>query len=176
MARIVKGRQTVVFEGDFVVFMIGMRVNKPWKVWKWFSVARAMRSMLDELSSDPESGLLGYRQLFGNPFAPEIVQYWRSFEHLERFARAKDRTHHPAWVRFNKAIGTSGDVGIWHETYLVRAGEYEVLYNGMPPHGLGKAGKLVPASGNYRSAAGRLGRPTGNGSAPAEAAADAVSR
>ena len=30
-----------------------------------------------------------------------------------------------------------------HETYLVRAGEYEAVYGNMPPFGLGKAGRLV---------------------------------
>ncbi len=34
--------------------------------------------------------------------------------------------------------------GIWHETYLVRAGEYEAIYGNMPPFGLGRAGRLVP--------------------------------
>jgi hypothetical protein len=28
----------------------------------------------------------------------------------------------------------------------VRAGEYEAIYGNMPPHGLGKAGRLVPTS------------------------------
>jgi hypothetical protein len=36
--------------------------------------------------------------------------------------------------------------GIWHETFLVRAGEYEAIYDNMPPYGLGKAGDLVPLS------------------------------
>ena len=31
-----------------------------------------------------------------------IVQYWRSFEHLERYARDRDELHWPAWVAFNK--------------------------------------------------------------------------
>ena len=39
-----------------------------------------------------------------------------------------------------------GRTGIWHETYLVRAGEYEAIYGNMPPFGLGKAGRLVPLS------------------------------
>ncbi len=43
-------------------------------------------------------------------------------------------------------LGTSDRTGIWHETYLVRAGEYEAIYGNMPPFGLGKAGRLVPAS------------------------------
>ena len=51
-----------------------------------------------------------------------------------------------------------GAVGIWHETYLVHAGEYEAIYSGMPPTGLGRAGKLVPATGRKESARGRAGR------------------
>ena len=61
-------------------------------------------------------------------------------------------------MAFNKRMATSrGDVGIWHETYLVRAGEYETVYSGMPPFGLGKASTLVPASGRRESARGRVG-------------------
>lgn len=158
MATIIKSRQTPLIEGEFVVFLIGMRVNKPWKFWKWLPVFLAMPRMLRELDKDPDLGLLGYRQLLGNPLSPMVLQYWRSFDHLERFARAKDHSHHPAWVRFNRAVGSNGDVGIWHETYRVPAGEYEAVYNNMPPFGLGKVGELVPASGRYNSAAGRFGR------------------
>jgi hypothetical protein len=50
-------------------------------------------------------------------------------------------------------------VGIWHETYLVRAGEYEAFYSGMPRYGLGQVGTLVPASGAKDSARGRMARP-----------------
>ena len=31
-----------VDQDEFVVFLIGMRVNKPWKVHKWLPVARAI--------------------------------------------------------------------------------------------------------------------------------------
>ncbi len=41
-------------------------------------------------------------------------------------------------------VGTSPRTGIWHETYLVRAGEYEAIYGNMPPFGLG-AGAARPA-------------------------------
>ena len=37
-----------------------------------------------------------------------------------------------------------GRTGIWHETFLVRAGEYEAIYGNMPPTGLAQAGRLVP--------------------------------
>jgi predicted ATPase len=54
-------------------------------------------------------------------------------------------------------VGASrGDVGIWHETYRIRAGDYETIYNGMPPIGLGRAGRLVPATGRRDTARARL--------------------
>jgi len=35
-------------------------------------------------------------------------------------------THFPAWSAFNKRIkGARTDVGLWHETYLVKDGQYE---------------------------------------------------
>ena len=46
-----------------------------------------------------------------------------------------------------KTIVQSDRTGIWHETYLVRAGDYEAIYGNMPPHGLGKATRLVPVAG-----------------------------
>ena len=46
-----------------------------------------MMAMLKELSEDPDSGLLGYEM---STFGGLIVQYWRSFEHLERFANDPD--------------------------------------------------------------------------------------
>lgn len=152
MAKVIPNRMTAEVEDDFVVFLIGMRVNKPWKIHKWLPVFLAMPRMLKELDGHPESGFLGYINGLG-----VIVQYWRSFEQLEAYARSADRAHWPAWVAFNNRMGNSrGDVGIWHETYQVRAGEYETVYGGMPPHGLGKVGRLVPASGKHESARGRF--------------------
>ncbi len=156
MAKVIAKRMSAEIEGDFVVFLIGMRINKPWKPWKWLPVFLAMPRMLRELAQKPEMGLLGVEQYLGNPRRPLIVQYWRSYEALEAYARNRDATHWPAWVAFNKKVASSGDVGIWHETYLVRAGGYESVYNNMPRHGLGKVSELVSASGNRESAKGRM--------------------
>src|SRR5690349_13397235 len=131
MATVVPKRVVARIDGDFVVFLIGIRINKPLKVHKWFPVFSAMPGMIRELEQRPQSGFLGYIQSFN-----VIVQYWRSFEHLESYARDQNQSHWPAWVDFNKRVGGSrGDVGIWHETYRVRAGEYECVYSGMPPIG-----------------------------------------
>jgi len=99
-------------EGDFVVFIIGARFNRWWKLPKY-----------------------------------------------------RDQTHYPYWVKFNKEIGSNGDIGIWHETFLVRAGEYECIYNNMPLRGLAKAAHHVDATGRAASAAGRVGRTDGSDAA-----------
>jgi hypothetical protein len=152
MAKVIDSRVSAEMDGEFVVFLIGMRINKLWKIHKWLPTLFAMPRMLKELEAHPESGCLGHSGL-----GKVIVQYWRSFEHLEAYARAKDKEHWPAWVAFNRRIGSSrGDVGIWHETYVIKPGNYETVYSGMPPFGLGKAGKLAPASGNREDARSRM--------------------
>ena len=156
MAQTINQRMTVSIEGDFVVFLIGMRINRFWKFNKWVPVAKAMPRMLKELSAKPESGFLGF-QLFGG-IPPVIVQYWRSFEQLEAYAKDRDGQHYPAWKDFNTKVRSNGDVGIWHETYAVKAGSYECIYNNMPKYGLGKVGTLVPATGKKEYAGDRINK------------------
>ena len=132
------GRYTADIEGDFVVFLIGMRFNHPLRVRKWLPVATAMPKMLKVLSRHPELGCLGFQQWFGRTTV--LVQYWRDFDSLDRFARDKDLPHLEPWRQFNRAVRDSGEVGIWHETFRVRAGEYEAVYGNMPVFGLAAAG------------------------------------
>ena len=156
MAAVISKRVTAQIDGDFVVFLIGMRINKPWKIHKWLPVFLAMPRMIRELEARSESGFLGHVTSLG-----VIVQYWRSFEQLEAYARDQNQLHWPAWVDFNRRVGGSrGDVGIWHETYKVRAGEYECVYSGMPSFGLARASRSADAVGHLESAGGRLGAGT----------------
>lgn len=160
MSEIVTERVCAEVEGEVVVFLIGMRINRLWKVWKWLPVLRAMSRMLTELASHPELGLLSARGHLGlrGPFS---VQYWKSAEHLRAFAHAADKTHLPAWQAFNRSVGTGGDVGIWHETYVVPPGHLESIYLNMPRFGLGLAGAVFPAKGDRANAAKRLARAGG---------------
>jgi hypothetical protein len=155
VSRIIAKRVCAEIEGDFVLFLIGMRLNKPWKVWKWAPIASAMPRMLIELAKQPHLGLLHARSHFGFPNVM-VVQYWRSFEHLEAYAKKRDAAHLPAWQAFNRAVGSNGDVGIWHETYLISPGRYENVYNNMPRFGLGAAGELVDAVGGRQAARQRV--------------------
>ncbi len=156
MKRIIPERMAAEIDGDFVVFLIGARINSYWHVRDVLWFIRSMPRMLRELDALPseETGFLGQNGLSMSV----IVQYWRSFDHLERYARASDREHFPAWVEFNKRFkNRRGNIGIWHETYLVKAGQYEAVYSGMPPYGLGRVGRLVPATGSREAARQRLG-------------------
>ena len=56
MASIINKRMAAEIEGDFVVFLIGMRINKPWKLHRWLPVFMAMPKMLKELEQHPEMG------------------------------------------------------------------------------------------------------------------------
>lgn len=177
MAQVFPGRYTADIEGDFVVFIIGMRFNRPWKVHKWLPVFLAMRPMLRSLDADAAKGLLGARR--GWLGGPVVVQYWRTFEQLERFSRDPGDKHLPAWRRFNRAVGGSGDVGIWHETYQVSAGAYEAVYGNMPRVGLAAArtAQHVPVGRKGRSAARRIGaRETDEAADVPEYAESAASR
>ncbi len=147
-------RLTATVEGDFVVFLIGMRINSPWKVHRWLPLTRAMPRMLAELQAEPARGLLGGEMWFGRTTI--LVQYWRSLEQLFTYAKDKDAVHLPAWRDFNRRIAATGDVGVWHETYRVLPGHYENVYVNMPPFGLGRAGTLHAASGERQSAEGRV--------------------
>lgn len=148
-------RMTAELDEEFVVFRIGMRVNRLWKIHEWLPLVRAMRKMLDELQGDPESGLLAF------DFKPgirnhEYFQYWRSFEKLREYALDPDSQHVPAMQWTAEQMRESDATGIWHETYLVQDDAYETIYDNMPPIGLGKAGTLYSATEHRRTAAGRL--------------------
>ena len=157
MAKVIPGRYTAQSEGPFVVFLIGMRVNRFFAFRKWIPTFLAMGTMLKTLLAHPEKGFLGGRTFFYWR-GVALVQYWRSFEDLERFARSPDEPHLRAWRRFNKVVGfKDGSVGFWHESYLVQPGHYEVVYGNMPIFGLAAATKQVPAIGSLETARRRLG-------------------
>jgi hypothetical protein len=154
MSELFHDRYTAHVEGEFAVLLIGMRINRPWLVHRWWPVFSAMSAMLNELAEHPEKGLLGaHRCLIGGP---AVVQYWRSYEHLERFARARDDLHMPAWAHWNRVIRDTRAVGIWHETYVMRGGDHEAIYVSMPRFGLAAATAHVPVAHRGESSRERI--------------------
>lgn len=124
---------------EIVVFLVGMTFNKPWRVRRWWPVFSAMPKMLRELEKDPQSGLLSWRLTIGR-YGPTVIQYWRSSEQLDAYARGRGNEHSRAWAAFARdAARGPGDVGLWHETYLTRPGTRENLYIGTPLMGFADA-------------------------------------
>ncbi|WP_068074481.1 DUF4188 domain-containing protein [Novosphingobium lentum] len=153
---VIAGRFAADHDQSLVVFFIGLRINSVRKVGKWLPVARAMGPMIAELSQRPDSGFLGTETLWQPWRTIALIQYWRDFDALEAYARDREQQHWPAWTAFNKAVGSDGTVGIFHETYSVPRGGYETIYGNMPPFGLGKVAGLVPATGSRNDARSRM--------------------
>jgi len=154
MTEIRNGRWTASLDEPYVVFLIGMRFNKLWKPHRWLPPFLAMPRMLAELSKHPELGYLGGNVWVGRTIL--TVQYWKSFEALEGYAKSRDAAHLPAWAAFNRAVGANGDVGVFHETYRVGPGAYENIYVNMPAILFGNVGETFQATGGKVSARGRM--------------------
>lgn len=75
MGKLHEGRWSGEIDDDFVVFLIGMRINRPWRVDRWLPVARAMGPMQAELAQRPELGCLHTENWFGRTTL--ALQYWR---------------------------------------------------------------------------------------------------
>ena len=89
-----------------------------------------------------------------------VLQYWRSAEDLRSLREGHGRAHAPAWAAFNKSGATAtGDVGIFHETYVVPRDGIETRYANMPATGLAAAFAALPRSQRTAPDAGR--RPAG---------------
>eukprot|EP01116_Phalansterium_solitarium_P009920 TRINITY_DN24267_c0_g1_i1.p1 TRINITY_DN24267_c0_g1~~TRINITY_DN24267_c0_g1_i1.p1 ORF type:complete len:266 (+),score=46.73 TRINITY_DN24267_c0_g1_i1:135-932(+) len=165
---VVRGRMAGVIEGDFCLFLIGSRLNdatlsnlNDYKV-----MGDAFVAMMHELEASPdEFGYLGSETFVGgNPNGSHtlLIQYWRSMDHVNRYARARTNEHHSGWKWLMEMGRRSPHLGFWHESYNIKAGDYDCIYVNMPPIGAGKAGKLIPAAGRFNSAAGRAGKSDGN--------------
>ena len=155
MAKVHPGRYTATIDGEFVVFVIGMRFNKLWKVHQWLPVFTAMPKMIATLMQHPEKGMLGARTMWAGRTIT-MIQYWRSFDQLEHFAHDRDDPHLQAWRDFNTKVGSSGDVGVYHETYRVKVADYECVYVNMPAMGLAKATAHVPIARKGDAARDRI--------------------
>ena len=151
-----QGRWTAELDGDFVVFLIGAMVHDPAASTEASGLLMAMTEMLDELEADRDKGLLGYTR-HGEAGHGVIVQYWRSFDALESYARNPGARHAPVWRAWNRlASDDRKGAGIWHETFKVASGNYEAIYQNMPVIGLQRAGRPLPVTEARDSARARI--------------------
>ncbi|NOZ55009.1 MAG: DUF4188 domain-containing protein [Gammaproteobacteria bacterium] len=141
MSEIKMQRLEADIQEPFVVFIIGFRINKYWKIHKWLSVQRAFKAIHKELDTNPDIGCMGYEIWSGR--VRLSIQYWRSYDELITYARDKSAAHFPAWFEFNSTVSRDGDVGLWHEVYMAKPGTFKAVYKNMPPFGLGRATQLA---------------------------------
>lgn len=160
MPQVYKGRFTARASEDFVVFIVGMRVNRWWMLHKWISVFLTMPRVLRRLKSEPALGMLHAESFFRFfPMTTCMITYWKDFSSLENFAKNSAEPHVAAWTRYMKKIGADGTVGIWHETYQIRKGQYESVYDNMPKFGLAAAFNHTPVTAKLNSAKQRIEDP-----------------
>jgi RNA polymerase sigma-54 factor len=142
---VVSGRMTANLDGEFVVFLIGMRINRPWKVHKWWPVFVAMPRMIRRLSEE-NLGLLSHHVAL-RPSGPILVQYWRSADQLQRFARDALLPHLAAWRMFNRKVGYTDD-----RVRLARA----VIADHLPALAKGHFSAIATALGTSRTEIRRI--------------------
>ena len=132
------GRYTASNSDEIIVFLVGLRFNGWRGLLPALQTFGKMPAMLAALARRPELGCLGGHAAFGWRTA-YVIQYWRSYEDLERFSHAPEAEHLPAWRWYQRLGKQNRDTGVWHETFRVAAGAYESIYANMPQFGLAKA-------------------------------------
>ena len=85
-----------------------------------------------------------------------VLQYWRSFEDLEAWSHRPP--HSEWWRKALERMRTKGDLGIYHETFLVPRDRVEAIYLDCEPAGLARFGTLGEPVGKMTASRGRLGR------------------
>ena len=155
MGEIFGGRFCARIEGPFVVFLIGMRINRLSAIHRWPKPAWNTYKMVGHMAKEPPDGYLG-GELFFYWRGIGMIQYWRDFDALETFARDSDRPHLAAWRQLAAQTANDTTFGYWHETYKVAPDNYECIYGSMPGFGLANASKHVAIASRTETARDRI--------------------
>lgn len=160
MIAIMKGRRTARTDEEFVVFIMGMRINRWWMIHCWRPVILAMTGMTHEFVQQPKRGWLGSKAWFERAVA--IIQHLWPFDAPATYTKAQDRSHVPTLAGFNRKIGNDGTIGICNETYRIAPGWCGNVFANMPAFLLGNCTTLKQAKGEFATAAGQMGRLVGD--------------
>lgn len=158
-------RVTHAYDGPMTVFLIGLRVHKPWKVGVVRAAASQMPRMIVELEKNRAAAERGEAESLGylgsrstvHLMATTMIQWWRSSEDLYAYANSAQHVHRPAWLAFYEAARADPKaVTIWHETYEVAERGAESIYSGPKPFGLGAIAGVVPVGRRGETARARI--------------------
>ncbi len=159
-------RNTHAYEGDIVLFLIGMRIHRPWRVNIVGRAFTAMPKLIAELEeaqaaaaagAGPDLGYLGGRLILDG-LHPTVIQFWRTTEDLYGYAASDDTGHRAVWRDFYRyAKADPRAMTLWHETYAIPAGAHESIYLG-PEQKFGLAGLAgaIPVGRRGERAATRM--------------------
>ncbi|GGL41261.1 DUF4188 domain-containing protein [Phycicoccus endophyticus] len=159
-------RVTHAYDGPLTVFLIGLRVHRPWHLRLVRQAGGAMTRMLTELERNRAAAGRGQAEHLGylgsrttvHLMGATTIQWWRSTEELYAYAASGEHAHRPAWTEFYRLAARSpGAVTIWHETYEVSTRGPESVYVGPKPFGLAAVAGSVPVRRRGESARERLG-------------------
>jgi len=152
------GRYAARSASEFVLFRVGMRFNGRRGIVAALQTFAKMPAMLAEQAAQPEIGMLSTSFALAWPVIA-LTQFWRSFDDLERYAKASEREHTKAWRWFNKLGHASEGTGVWHETYRIAPGSFEAIYVNMPRYGLAAAVDHVAIDSTTDGARDRMKAP-----------------
>jgi hypothetical protein len=121
-------------------------------------LARALDRAADE-AIRADAGLLRSERFALGLRHLGALQYWRSFEALDAWSHRPP--HSDWWRRAVDRMRRRGDLGVYHEAYLVPRQGIESIYLDCPPIGLASFGDLGESVGPLTTAKQRLGRLSG---------------
>jgi hypothetical protein len=114
-----------------------------------YDAAGITEQMTESLEAAQKTGLLLLNRPAMTPEGPVLIQYWRSYEDLDRWARTQP---HSSWWRW--LLENAGeDLGFYHEIYQARTAE-AIYEHGTRPVGpaLFCSTEEVPAGGGQSRA------------------------
>jgi heme-degrading monooxygenase HmoA len=136
------------------ILLLGAKSNHPFGVFapKFLELGGWLDKMTDQFdSAEPPKGFLGQTQYENKDErgAREFtsISYWRSIEDLHEFAHSP--LHRDAWMWWEKNLKELNAVGINHEIFQSRAGDWENVYVNFQPTGLG-ATTMLKKDGEFK--------------------------
>lgn len=103
-----------------------------------------------------QTGLLHSERWISGRSQFGVLQYWASFDALETWSHSPP--HSEWWRAALERMRTRGDLGIFHETYLVPRDQIESIYLGCQPVGLSTFGVPHEPMGTMTTSRTRLGK------------------